>query len=107
MKYKVMRVLCMFDLPTETGEEKKAYRMFRNYLLKEGFVMIQYSVYMRTCPHRQFAHALEKRMRKHVPCSGNIRLITITEKQYEDMVFLVGSKQATEEAVGAERMVVL
>lgn len=97
----------MFDLSVETGREKRAYRMFRNNLIKEGFTMLQYSVYMRTCPNRDYAHALEKRLKKNVPEKGNIRLITITEKQYEDMIFLVGSKQATEEVIGAERMIVL
>lgn len=102
-----MRLLCMFDLPVETGEERRAYRIFRNNLIKEGFTMLQYSVYMRTCPNREYAHALEKRLKKKVPAEGNIRLLTITEKQYEDMIFLVGSKQATEEAIGSERMIVL
>lgn len=97
----------MFDLPVETGDEKRAYRIFRNTLIKEGFIMLQYSVYMRTCPNREYAHALENRLKKHVPANGNIRLVSITEKQYEDMIFLVGSKQTTEEAVGSERMVVI
>ena len=48
MKYKVMRMICMFDLPVETEEEKKAYRCFRRDLIREGFAMMQYSVYIRT-----------------------------------------------------------
>ncbi|WP_243206958.1 CRISPR-associated endonuclease Cas2 [Lentihominibacter hominis] len=102
-----MRLLCMFDLPVETGDEKRSYRIFRKNLIKEGFIMLQYSVYMRTCPNREYAHALEKRLKKYIPANGNIRLVSITEKQYEDMIFLVGSKQATEEAVGTERMVII
>lgn len=107
MKYEVMRVLCMFDLPVETGDERKEYRVFRKNLIREGFVMLQYSVYMRTCPNRDYAKGIEKKISKFLPSSGNIRLITITEKQYEDMKFLVGSKNATEEALGSERMVIL
>lgn len=107
MKYKVMRLLCMFDLPVETDKEKRAYREFRKNLIKEGFVMIQYSVYVRTCPNREYGHRLEKRIQKFVPQKGNIRLITITEKQYEDMIFLVGSKKETERIIGTERMIVI
>ena len=54
MKYKVMRVICMFDLPVETEEEKRGYRGFRKSLIKEGFIMMQYSVYIRTCPNRDY-----------------------------------------------------
>ena len=50
MDYKIMRMLCMFDLPVETEEERRAYRIFRKNLMQEGFVMMQYSVYVRVCP---------------------------------------------------------
>lgn len=53
MEYKTMRMLCLFDLPVELPEERKAYREFRKNLIKEGFIMIQYSVYVRTCPSRE------------------------------------------------------
>ena len=46
MDYKIMRMLCMFDLPVETEEERRAYRIFRKNLMQEGFVMMQYSVYV-------------------------------------------------------------
>lgn len=107
MRYNVMRMMCMFDLPVETDEEKRAYRMFRKKLISEGFIMIQYSVYVRTCPNRDYAKRLEKRMQKIVPQKGNVRLVTITEKQYADMKLLVGSRNDTEKSIGAERMVVL
>lgn len=52
-KYKLMRMLCMFDLPVDTEGQKRAYRIFRKNLIQEGFVMIQYSVYVRICPSRE------------------------------------------------------
>lgn len=107
MKYKIMKVLCLFDLPVETEEEKRSYRIFRKNLIIEGFSMMQYSVYVRTCPSREFAERLEKRIRKFIPEKGNIRLITITEKQYDDMKVLVGNKKLTEEILGSERMIIL
>ena len=107
MKYKIMRMICMFDLPVETESEKRAYRDFRKNLIKEGFVMVQYSVYVRTCPSREYGLRLEKRVKKIVPNKGNVRLLTITEKQYNDMKILVGSKKMVEEAIGAERLIVL
>ena len=107
MKYNIMRMLCMFDLPVETARERKAYREFRKNLLKEGFTIMQYSVYVRTCPTREFCKRLEKRVQKFVPEDGNVRLLVVTEKQYDDMKLLVGSKSLTEQVVGAERMIVI
>lgn len=33
-KYKIMRMLCMFDLPVETEEQRRAYRIFRKELIE-------------------------------------------------------------------------
>ncbi|MDO4479341.1 MAG: CRISPR-associated endonuclease Cas2 [Lachnospiraceae bacterium] len=102
-----MRLLCMFDLPVDTDKEKRAYRQFRKGLIKEGFTMIQYSVYVRTCPNREYATRIEKHVRQIVPPSGNVRLLAVTEKQYADMKLIVGSRSTTETTVGAERLIVL
>lgn len=107
MKYKFMRLLCMFDLPMETGEEKREYRKFRKNLIAEGFMMMQFSVYVRTCPSREYANRLETRVRKFTPPRGNVRLLAVTEKQYEDMKLLVGSRTTSEVAIGVERLIVL
>ena len=107
MSYNIMRLMCMFDLPVETEKEKRAYREFRKQLIKNGFVMMQYSVYIRTCPSREYTQRLENKIKKVVPANGNIRLITITEKQYNDMKILVGSKSLKEAAIGSERMIVI
>ena len=107
MDYKLMRLLCMFDLPMESGEEKRAYRNFRRDLIKEGFVMMQYSVYVRVCPSREYANRLEKRIQKFIPEEGNVRLLCVTEKQYSDMKLLVGSRSTAEEAIGVERMIII
>ena len=97
----------MFDLPVETEEEKRAYRCFRRDLIREGFIMMQYSVYVRTCPSKEFAERIEKRIKRIVPAKGNVRLISITEKQYQDMKILVGSRSLQEECLGTERMIVI
>lgn len=102
-----MRLLCMFDLPVETDAEKRAYRIFRKNLMKEGFVMIQYSVYVRVCPSREYANRLENRIKKFVPLEGNVRLLCVTEKQYDDMKLLVGSRTMAETAIGTERLIII
>lgn len=107
MKYQVMRVICMFDLPMDTAKEKRIYQLFRKELIKEGFVMMQYSVYVRTCPTREYAKRLEKRVEGIAPEKGNVRLLTVTEKQYTDMKIIVGSKNTTERTIGSERLLIL
>lgn len=102
-----MRLICMFDLPTETEKNRRDYRLFRKKLLQEGFVMMQYSVYVRTCPNRDYVTRMEKRLGKILPNNGNVRLLSVTEKQYEDMKLLVGNKSEVERIVGCERMLIL
>ncbi len=105
MDYRIMRMICMFDLPVESPAEQKVYRDFRKNLIKEGFTMMQYSVYIRTCPNREYFNQLEKRIRAFAPDRGNIRLVGITEKQYSDIKIIVGSKNETERLIGSERMI--
>lgn len=102
-----MRIMCMFDLPVETAKQKQAYRQFRKNLISEGFIMMQYSVYIRTCPSKEYADRMEKRIRKFLPIEGNVRLVSITEKQYDDMRILVGSRKFKESATGTERLVII
>lgn len=107
MKYSIMKLLCMFDLPVETSTEKSTYRNFRKSLIQEGFTMIQYSIYVRTCPSREYVHRLENRIKKIIPQSGNVRLLTVTEKQYNDMILLVGCKTNTERVLSHKRIIVI
>lgn len=107
MDYKIMRMLCMFDLPVETEEERRAYRIFRKNLMQEGFVMMQYSVYVRVCPSREYANRLENRIKKFIQREGNVRLLCVTEKQYSDMKLLVGSPSIAETVLGTERLIIL
>ena len=85
-----MRLMIMFDLPTETAQERKEYRQFRKKLINEGFVMVQFSVYVRVCVTRQTAKFLEKRVENFLPHGGLVQSLMVTEKQYNDMRFLVG-----------------
>lgn len=107
MDYKIMKIICMFDLPVETDDQRRAYRVFRKNLIKEGFIMVQFSVYARTCQNRDHASRIERRIQKFLPKEGNVRLLSVTEKQYSDMKLLVGSRNATEQAFKTERMLIL
>jgi len=90
MRYRIMRLMVMFDLPVETSQQRRNYRKFRKNLINEGFLMIQYSIYVRVCVSRQSARFLEKRIATFAPADGVIQTMMVTEKQYNDMHFLAG-----------------
>lgn len=88
----MMRLMVMFDLPVETSEQRREYRKFHKKLIREGFLMIQYSVYVRVCVSRQSASFMEKRIKNFLPDEGLVQTLMLTEKQYNDMHFLRGKK---------------
>ena len=107
MSYERVRLLCMFDLPSETKEEKRAYRIFRKHLLENGFVMLQYSIYYRSLPNRSALKKYESILKLHLPQGGNVRLLYVSEVQFQDMILLSGSRSRQEEVVGVNRLVVI
>lgn len=80
----------MFDLPVVEKVERKAATKFRNYLLDEGFQMAQYSIYYRLLAGKEAADALERRLSEHVPPKGSVHILTITDKQYENLRIFEG-----------------
>ena len=85
-----MWVIAMFDLPTDTPRARKAYARFRKSLLKDGFTMMQYSVYIRHCASIENARVHATRMGHRVPSAGEVRFLTITDKQFGRMETYVG-----------------
>lgn len=88
--YRLMWILCLFDLPTLTKAERKAAAGFRHYLLDQGFEMAQYSVYMRMVSGKDQAETLYGRIRNHLPDGGRVDVLTITDKQYENILSYIG-----------------
>lgn len=96
----------MFDLPVETSKQRRAYRKFRKALINEGFLMIQYSIYVRVCVSKQSAGFLEKRINEFIPESGIVQTMMVTEKQYNEMNFLLGEAK-TDVRNTSDRTVIL
>ena len=101
-----MRVVVFFDLPTETAEERRDYRRFRAALLKNGFFMMQESVYSKIKLNNTAANVIKETVRKLKTGKGLIQMLTVTERQFENMEFVLGKKQSTVVDT-AERLVVL
>lgn len=90
MSYRFMRVLVMFDLPTETAENRRIYTKFRKYLIKSGFMMMQQSVYVRLALNQTNAKGMIDSVKKNKPSEGLVQILTITEKQYSKMEIISG-----------------
>ena len=89
--YRIMWLFVMFDLPTLTKVDKKNSARFRKDLEKDGFIMHQWSVYIRYCASLESAKLHIKRVRSFTPSKGLVSILTITDKQYADIVNIWGA----------------
>jgi CRISPR-associated protein Cas2 len=101
-----MRVLVFFDLPTETLENKREYRRFRKTLIKNGFLMMQESVYCRMLLTPGAGRAVLEIIRKNRPTEGIVQIMTVTEKQFAGMEYITGENHS-EVIDSDERLIIL
>lgn len=102
--YHFMRMMVFFDLPVVTRAEKRAYTLFRRFLINDGYDMLQWSVYGRIVNGVNAEQKHLKRLIAHLPPAGSVRCLTVTEKQYAAMRMLVGSPDSQEKKVNAQQM---
>ncbi|MBL8747499.1 MAG: CRISPR-associated endonuclease Cas2 [Phycisphaerae bacterium] len=100
--YRSMWVLVMFDLPVDTKAARRAYAIFRKFLLKDGFTMVQFSVYARHCASRENAAVHIARVGKSVPDDGEVRIVVLTDKQFERMSIFWGKRRRPPEPTPAQ-----
>lgn len=90
MRDRIMRTILFFDLPNVYATDRRNYNEFRKYLLSEGFIMVQESVYSKIVLNSQQSKNLIIRIRKKAPKKGLIQVLTITEKQYSQIEYIIG-----------------
>lgn len=93
MRYRFMRILIFFDLPTETAKDKKTYSKFRKFLIKEGFVMMQESVYVKLVLNNSITNSIREKIERNKPAKGLIQSLIITEKQFNSMEYIIRRKR--------------
>ncbi len=101
---KFMRIMVFFDLPVKTKAERRAATQFRSFLLNDGYHMIQYSVYARVCNGVDAVNKHKARLKTHLPANGSIRMLVITEKQYESIEILLGKLVQADESFQCEQL---
>lgn len=89
-----MWVFVLYDLPTDTKRDRKIASDFRKNMMKDGFSMFQFSIYLRHCPSRENAEVHIKRVKQHLPEYGTICIFTITDKQFGAIEIYQGRKSA-------------
>ncbi|HSW68529.1 MAG TPA: CRISPR-associated endonuclease Cas2 [Bacteroidales bacterium] len=93
--YRILWIFVFFDLPTETKKDRKAHARFRKDLQKDGFAMLQFSIYIRHCSSRENADVHIRRVKSFLPPKGDVIIFTLTDKQFAMMEFYCGEKQTS------------
>lgn len=88
--YHIMWMFVFFDLPVTTKKERKAAALFRKNLEKDGFSMMQFSVYIRHCASRESLAVHLKRVRSLLPATGKVSILSVTDKQFGDIYNFLG-----------------
>lgn len=105
--YKIMRLLVMFDMPVSSADERREYARFRKFIMKCGFIMVQYSVYTRVCCNESDVDKQVNKIRGYNPKYGDIRILKITDNQYQSMQLIRGDFSAQEKAMVSDDLIVI
>ena len=103
--FRFMRMIVFFDLPAITVEEKRYYRQVRKFLLKNGFLMLQESVYCKMITSPSVENSVKLLIHKNKPPQGLVQILTVTEKQFVKMDYVVG--EYTSDVIDTEERLVI
>jgi len=101
-EYRVMWVLVLFDLPTETKKQQRIAAKFRKNLISYGFTMFQFSIYLRHCPSFENAQYHIKRVKRILPDAGKVGILYITDKQFSSMELFIGTTETELPVIGQQ-----
>lgn len=101
-EYRVMWVMVLYDLPTDTAKERKAAARFRKSIMGDGFTMFQFSIYIRHCASMDNARVHMKRVKAILPEYGNVGIMCITDKQFADIQLFYCRKEKEPHLAGIQ-----
>lgn len=102
-EYRVMWVMVFYDLPTETKKERKMAAKFRKDIMKDGFSMFQFSIYLRHCPSKENADVHIKRVKTILPEAGIVGILCVTDRQFGAMELFFGTHEKPKQ-YGAQQL---
>ncbi len=101
-----MRTIVFFDLPNIYAKDKRNYTLFRRFLINEGFLMMQESVYSKITLNSQQSEYLIERIKRNAPKKGLIQVLNVTESQYAKIIYVIGESK-TNIINSEDRLIVL
>lgn len=102
-----MRLVLFFDLPVDTAKNRRDYRLFRKFLLKDGYLPLQESVYSKLVVNDAAASGAIARVRKNRPPAGLVQILKVTESQFATMEYITGTRVEHDEVDTMEELLVL
>lgn len=106
-KVRYMRLIVFFDLPVKTAKQRKDYRQFRKFLLKDGYLQLQESVYAKLVVNDGAAGAAVARLHKNRPPAGLVQVMIVSEAAYATMEYITGNRKAYDEVDTMEELLIL
>ncbi|ERL10485.1 CRISPR-associated endonuclease Cas2 [Olsenella profusa F0195] len=106
-RIRYMRLIVFFDLPIDTAAQRREYRLFRKYLLHDGYLMLQESVYAKLVTNDGSAGAAVMRLRKNRPSSGLVQVLRVTESQFATMEYITGNRSSYDEVDTMEELLII
>lgn len=103
--FRFMRMFVFFDLPVETLEDRRNYRKFRKMLIKNGFIMMQESVYCKMMVSPSVERSCKKMLHDNKPPKGIVQALSVTEKQFIKMDYVVGEN--TSDIIDTEESLII
>lgn len=91
--YRIMWVMVLYDLPTDSKSAMKDANLFRKRLIDDGFSLFQFSMYIRHCPSRENAEVHISRVKNWLPKYGKVAIMCITDKQFENIEIFHSKKK--------------
>lgn len=107
VRNRFMRLVVFFDLPVETAAQRKSYREFRKFLIKDGYIMMQESVYSKLVLNDGLAGNAIDRLRKNRPPNGLVQVLKVTESQYASMEYITGQRESFEEIDTTDELLII
>ena len=106
-RVRYMRLIVFFDLPIDTAAQRREYRLFRKFLLHDGYLMLQESVYAKLVTNDGTAGAAVMRLMSNRPSSGVVQVLKVTENQFATMEYITGNRSAYDEVDTMEELLIL
>jgi CRISPR-associated protein Cas2 len=101
-KYRMAWVLVFFDLPVGSPEERRDANNFRKDLIKDGYFMVQFSVYARPCGTADRVETQVRRLKSKIPSRGEVRGLMISDAQWGRMIIMRSQQNADAEKMPAQ-----